>query len=169
MPNIEDFILAPGLNHIIVQIFSYLKFKDLKTCRRVRSTWKNVIERQCFYWKSVLQIKQALLNKDSYNKVCQDWSYLIDIFLTTKDVNQLKKIDKILEDFEFNFMFIDPFGKVLQNTVRLKNGTVRTKIPDRIQSHQIDINIQGLLFQTALYRGDSQFKAKPIQERIHYS
>ena len=147
MQSIEDFILAPGLNHIIVQIFSYLKFKDLKTCRRVRSTWKNLIERQCFYWKRVLLIKQALLNKDPYNKVCQDWAYLIDIFLTTSDFNQLKKIDKVLEDFKLNFMFIDPFGKVYQNTVRLKNGTVRTKIPDHF--HRLNINIQGLSFQTA--------------------
>ena len=64
-------MIAPGLNHIVLKIFGYLKDEELVTCLTIKRSWKNFIENQRFFWNRVID-KQIMTLKRLYPSLMDD-------------------------------------------------------------------------------------------------
>ena len=90
----EKIICIPGLNHIATRIFSFLKLKDLESCKQVNETWLEFIQNERFYWEHLLQKKFENLEFPSKDEILKIWRQKMWQFISEKKFKKLNGLTK---------------------------------------------------------------------------
>ena len=90
-------LLVEAFDHVAINIFVRLDDKSLANCRRVKKTWKKLIDNQKFYF--IRQITQCQKKHGSFFKSNKQWQEILQDFDTTQKLLDLKNMSIFLKEF----------------------------------------------------------------------